>query len=101
IGKDQALVRAGGRLHGGLELARSYVALRRQRRQLAGKRLLDDRLGRGQVLFHEQRRQRQHIADVIEAVPNVVGGEILGRLEVERQQIADRVVILGPVESPE
>ena len=43
----------------------------------------------------------QHVADVVEAVADVVGGEVLGGLEVDADQVADRVVVLGPVEPPD
>ena len=55
-------------------------------------------LGGGQVLLQEQGRERQHVADVVEAVADVVVGEVGGRLEVDADQVADRVVVLGPVE---
>ena len=59
---------------------------------------VEDRLGGGQVFLQQQRRERQHVADVVEAVTDVVVGEIGGGLEVDADQVADRVVILGPVE---
>ena len=55
-------------------------------------------LGGGQVLLQEQGRDRQDVADVVEAVADVVVGEVGGRLEVDADEVADRVVILGPVE---
>ena len=59
---------------------------------------VEDRLGGGQVLLQEQRRQRQDVADVVEAVTDVVVGEVGGGLEVDADEVADRVVVLGPVE---
>ena len=63
--------------------------------------LLGDRLGRGQVFLHEDRRQGQDVADVVEAVADVVGGEVVGRPEVDADQVADGVVVLDPVEPPD
>ena len=61
--------------------------------------LFQDRLGGGQVLLEEQRRRGEHVADVVEAVADVVGGEIGGGLEIDADQVADRVVVFGPVEA--
>ena len=61
-------------------------------------RLVEDLLGGGEVLLGQQRRHRQHVADVVEAVAGVVGGEIVGRLEVDADQVADRVVVFVAVE---
>ena len=58
-----------------------------------------DALGGGQVLLHQDRRQRQDRADRVEAVPGVVLGELVGRLKVEADQVADGVVVLGPVQA--
>ena len=41
---------------------------------------------------------REDVADVVEAVADVVGREVVGRAEVEADQVADRVVVLGPIE---
>ena len=60
--------------------------------------LLDDRLGGRQVFLQKQRRHRQHVADVVEAVTDVVVGEVGGRFEVDANQVADRIVVLDPVE---
>ena len=59
---------------------------------------VEDRLGGGQVLLQQQRRERQHVADVVEPVTDVIVGEVGRGLEVDADEIADRVVILGPVE---
>ncbi len=66
-----------------------------------GERLVHDLLGRSEVLLHQQRRQRQHVADVVEAVADVVGGEVVGGVEVDAEEVADGVVVLGPVEPPQ
>ena len=45
------------------------------------------------------RRERQHVADIIEAVARVVGREVGGEILVEEAEVADRVVELRAVEA--
>ena len=54
--------------------------------------------GRGDVLLDVQRRHRQHVADVVEAVAGVVGRQVARVVEVEPQEVADGVAVLGPVQ---
>ena len=61
---------------------------------------LHDALGRRQVPLHQHGRHRQHVADVVESVADVVRREILGGIEIDAHQIADRVAIFGPVQPP-
>ena len=56
------------------------------------------RLGRLEVFLQQQRRDAEHVADVVEAVAGVVGREFLLRLEIDPHQVADRVAVLDPVE---
>ena len=53
----------------------------------------------GEVFFHEHRRERKHVADVVEAVAGVVDGEIGGGLEVDGQEIADGGVVFVAIEA--
>ena len=76
----------------------AHPLLRRLRRVDDDDGPVEDRLGGGQVLLQQQRRERQHVADVVEAVADVVVGEVGGGLEVDADEVADRVVVLGPVE---
>jgi hypothetical protein len=57
----------------------------------------DDFCGR-QVLFEQERRGREHIADVVESIADVVRRKIVGRSEVDSHEVANRVVVFGPVE---
>ena len=57
-----------------------------------GDRLLRDLLSGGEILFHEHRRQREHVADVVEAEANFVVRKIL-RLVIDPDQIADGVLV--------
>ena len=63
-----------------------------------GHGLRDDRLGRLDVLFQQQRRDREHVADIVEPVARVVGRKFLVGAEVDPHQVADRVAVLDPVE---
>ncbi len=58
----------------------------------------DDRVGRAQVLFEQQRRNRQHVAVIVEPIAGVIRWELVGRVVVHAEQVADRVPILDPVE---
>ena len=51
------------------------------------------------VFFHQQRRERENVADVVEAVPGVVGGKVVGSTKVDAQKVADRIVVFGAVEA--
>ena len=55
-----------------------------------------------QVPRHQVRRDREHVAVVVEAVlVGVVGRQQRGDVDVDREQIADRGVILGAVDAVE
>ena len=60
-----------------------------------------DLLGGIQVFLHQQRREREHVADVVEPVAHVVGGEIGGGVELDAQQVANGIGVLGTVETPD
>ena len=46
-----------------------------------------DLLGGIEVLFHQDRREGQHVPDVVEAVSDVVRREIVGRAEVDADEV--------------
>ena len=71
-----------------------------RRHRLAVDRKLGNRLRRLHVLFHQQRRDRQHVAVVVEAVSRVVHGELIGRPRRHAEQVADGVVVFDAVEAP-
>ena len=52
------------------------------------------------VLLHQQRRQRQHVADGVEPEARIVLRKIVRRPERHAQQIANRVVVLAAVQAP-
>jgi hypothetical protein len=51
--------------------------------------------------LHQRRRHAQHIGDVVEAVARIVARQHRGRVDGEIEQIANRVGVLGPVETME
>ena len=59
-----------------------------------------DFLGRGDVAI-EQRRREIADRDVVEAMAGLVGRQKRGDVDIEREQIADRVLILRPRQPPE
>ena len=61
-------------------------------------RLRDDRPGGRDELLQVQRRQGEHVADVVEPVAGVVRRERGVGVEVHAQQVADGVAVLDAVE---
>ena len=83
---------------GGFEVSRTQSAIR----WLGGirsNRSIHDRLGRSQITLHQDRRDCQHVADVVETMSDIVGWKIFGRIEVDSNQITNRVVVLDSIES--
>ncbi len=60
-----------------------------------------DLVGCGEIALEQRRRELQHARDVVEAVARLVGRQELGDLDVEVQQIADGVAVLGAVQAVE
>ena len=58
-----------------------------------------DHLRRGDEPLKVDRRERQHIADIIEAVARVVGWEVDGEVTVDVAKVANGVVVFRPVEA--
>ena len=74
---------------------------RRLIRRAADGEAADPARGR-EVPRHQVRRDREHVAVVVEAVlVGVVRRQQLGDVDVDREQIADGGVILGPIEAVE
>ena len=85
---------------GGLELLGLVALDHRPDRRVEHDRAAGDLLGGGQVLLHQDGRERQHVADAVETVAGIVGGKIVGRPEIDRQEVPDRVVVLKTVQTP-
>ncbi len=54
--------------------------------------------GGADVSLQQHRRNAQHVGDVVEPVGRVVGRQQRGRVDLQRQQVADGVGVLGAVE---
>ena len=52
-----------------------------------------------EVLLEQRRRDAQHAGDVVEAVALVVGGQQVGDVDLEIEQVADGVAVLGAVQA--
>ena len=52
----------------------------------------------GQVPLGQHRRDRQHVGDVVEAEARIVRRQQRSLVDVEREQVADGVGVLGPVQ---
>ncbi len=83
---------------GDLELLALEAARGRVRSGGVDDRRGGDALGRLGVLLEEERRHREHVADPVEAVADVVGGEAVARAVVHEEQVADRVPVLEAVQ---
>ena len=60
---------------------------------------MQNRLGSREIALEEQRRGRKDVADVVEAVADVVAGKISSGLKIDADQIADRVVVFDAVQA--
>ena len=43
----------------------------------------------------------QHVPDVVKTIPHIVLREVVGRLEIDPEQVANRVVVFHPIQSPQ
>ena len=78
--------------------AEAVLDLDRLRQRLGGQRPGGDARGGGEVLLHQHRRHRQHLADVVESFARVVGREVAVGAEFDPEQVANRVGVLGAIE---
>src|SRR5262245_1257305 len=82
-----------------IAIGRHEERLGRRRAAHVAERDLADLRRRTQVPLGENRRQRQRVGVVVEPVSRVVGGQERRRVDLEPEQIADRVAVLHPVEA--
>jgi hypothetical protein len=95
---EDAELAGKGLLAGGIFLA-EIDSLARRLGDFQQHDLLGDLFGRGEVAFHEDRRHREDVADVVEAVADVVGGEVFRRVGVETvEEVADRVIVFDAIQ---
>ena len=102
---DGAAARADGRVFAQafdlLQSVRNGVGLiGRGHRDIAYRLPADLGCGR-KIAFHQQGRHAQYVSDVVEAVTDVVGGQQLRDVNLERQQIANGIPVLRSVEPVE
>ena len=62
---------------------------------------VDDLVGGGEIFFEEDGWEREHIADVVEAVAGVVGWKIVGRFKIHPDEITDGGVVFGAIQAAE
>ena len=75
------------------------MILGRVRRDIGPDRLGGDLLCGAQIFLHQDWREREHVADVVEAVADLVVGKVRRRLVVHAKKVADGVVVLAAVEA--
>lgn len=63
--------------------------------------LVGDELGRGHETLEVDRREREHVADIVETIARVVAREVRREIALEVAKVADGIVVLGPVEPPD
>ena len=61
---------------------------------------LGNLFGGRQEFLHQERRKREDIADIVEPVAAVIRGKIIGRPQVDANEISNGVVVLFAVEPP-
>ena len=83
------------------KVRRQVIDLDGGRRRRAPDRRAADLARRGQVAVDERRRHPEGGRDVVEPVARVVGREQLRRIDLNGQQVADRVGVLGAVQAME
>ena len=81
--------------------ARNLVGHRRRRGIAIADGKTADLARRAQVAVHQRRREALRIGDVVEAVADRVGRQVGRHVDVDVQQIAHRVLILGAIEALE
>jgi hypothetical protein len=52
-----------------------------------------------EIRLHQRRRHRERAGDVVEAARGIVGRQELARIDLEREQVANRVGVLRAVQS--
>ena len=79
--------------------ARHLPCRRRGRRVAVAHRQTADLAGGAQVTFHQRRRNRLRVGDVVEPVAERVGGQELVDVDVDRQQVLHRAGVLGAIQA--
>ena len=96
---DLPRLRGGARLPPARDFEKIDLDLLRARLVVVEDRQADDLFRCREVALEKHRRQREHVADVVEAVAGIVRREIVCRTEVHADEIADGVVVFRAVEA--
>ena len=80
--------------------AQAVLDFDRFRQRQGDDRPVGNPAGGGQVFLHQHWRDGQDIADVVEAVARIVGRKVLVGAKLDGEEIADRVRVLRPVQTP-
>ena len=80
--------------------AQAVLDFNRLRQRPGDDRPLGNPPGGGQVLLHQHGRHGQDVTDVVEPVARIVGRKVLVGAKLDGEEIADRVRVLGPVQTP-
>jgi hypothetical protein len=64
-------------------------------------RRIQNPISRQQIALEQHRRHRQHVADIVESVSGIVVRKCVRRLQVQSDQVANRIVVFGTIESPD
>ena len=64
-------------------------------------RPIQNRLSCVEVLLEQDWWHGQHVPDVVKTIPHIVLREVVGRLEIDPEQVANRVVVFHPIQSPQ
>src|SRR5262249_46187172 len=54
----------------------------------------------GQVLFDQDRGNRENVPDIVKAISGIIYRKIVGGSKVNSQEVPHRVVVFSPVETP-
>ena len=101
LGSPACAERQAGQMNALRQIVGDAEILDRRRRRRGADGEAAHALGRAKVLLHQRRRHLQHAGDVVEPIAGVVCRQHRRDVEVERQQIADRVAVLGAVQTME
>ena len=75
--------------------------LHRPRLQVGDDRLVQNLPGGSQIFLQQHRWQREDVADVVETVTGIIRRKIIRRLEIDADQVPDRIVVFGAIQTPD
>ncbi len=60
---------------------------------------VDHLVGGGQIHLQQNGRGRKHVTDVVKPIADVVGRKLIGRMQVEADEVTNRVVVFLAIEA--